>query len=42
MGKQPLSVSVPRSDTSNGLKKGRKPPVAPTPEKQAEFLTLLR
>jgi transposase-like protein len=31
-----------RSDTSNTPKKGRKPPVAPTPEKQAQFLALLR
>lgn len=27
---------------SNSQKRGRKPPVAPTPEKQAEFLVLLR
>ncbi len=33
---------TPASDTYDSLKKGRKPPVAPTPEKQAEFLSFLR
>lgn len=33
---------TPAGDTSDNHKKGRKPPVAPTPEKQAEFLSLLR
>ncbi len=39
------AVSVRRPPGATGatpLKKGRKPPEAPTPEKQAEFLSLLR
>jgi AcrR family transcriptional regulator len=41
MGKQSHSSAL-TSDMSNSPKKGRKPPVVPTPEKQAEFLSLLR
>ena len=37
-----MSKHSARSDTSNSQKKGRNPPVAPTPEKQVEFLALLR
>src|SRR5712692_5557284 len=42
MKKQSHSSRAPVSDTSNSPKKGRKPPVAPTPEKQSAFLKLLR
>jgi hypothetical protein len=40
--KQSHLSPAPTSDTSNSPKKGRKPPGAPTPEKQAKILALLR
>ena len=39
---KPSASPASRSDTSNTLKRGRKPPVVPTPKKQAQFLALLR